>query len=558
MLVALLFVLVSSAISATDSDAEAEAWKSHTLEVLVTTQRLLSAVQDAETGQRGYLLTSENRYLTPYEAGVTAARAELAKLKQQTADNPKQQQRLARLDELTAAKLRELALTISAARAGRHAEALGIVRSGEGKALMETIRTTIGSVMAEEERLLAQRATEQASTKQRERILILASLAAVLLLAAGLAATMIWAVRSTLKARQTADRVRAAEALGAANTALVRSARELAEANSLLESIVQTSPDPIYLKDTEGRLRVANEATAHALGLPASDMIGRRDRDFLPPQLAESIEAADRAAYAEGGITVDEAVPQPDGEPLIFQSRKVPVRDPDGEVIGLLGISRDVTEVRRLEADLRTTAEAREALLQEVNHRVKNSLQLVTGLLALQASRAPSPESRATLEEAEARVAVVAALHQRLYKTGRHDRVEFCDFLGDLARDILTSADASARLALDVDCPEEVVLPVDQAVPLSLIVSELITNSVKYGFPEDRNGTIAVRLVLTHGHVRISVSDNGIGLPAGFDLSRPAGMGMKIVTSLARQIRATLQTSPQEQGAGFLLILPRS
>ncbi|RKH82746.1 sensor histidine kinase, partial [Corallococcus praedator] len=114
-------------------------------------------------------------------------------------------------------------------------------------------------------------------------------------------------------------------------------------------------------------------------------------------------------------------------------------------------------------------------LLHEVNHRVKNSLQLVTALLSLQAAQAAEPVLRASLLEARGRVAVVASMHQRLYSTSAHDRVDLVAYLRELTAENAAAHGAKGRIGLDFDADDEVVLALSQAVPLALVVSELLT-----------------------------------------------------------------------------------
>ena len=192
-------------------------------------------------------------------------------------------------------------------------------------------------------------------------------------------------------------------------------------------------------------------------------------------------------------------------------------------------------------------------LLHEVNHRVKNSLQLVTALLSLQAAQAGEAALRDNLLEARGRVAVVASMHQRLYSTSAHDRVDLIGYLRELAAENVAAHGAQGLIALDFRAEGELVLELSKAVPLALIVGELLTNAFKYAFPDGHAGTVGVAVTQAADQVRIVVGDDGVGLPDGFSITRAPSLGMKIVRSLGRQIGATVISETATPGTRFII-----
>jgi two-component sensor histidine kinase len=205
---------------------------------------------------------------------------------------------------------------------------------------------------------------------------------------------------------------------------------------------------------------------------------------------------------------------------------------------------------------LELALETQEALLYEVNHRVKNSLQVVMSLLYLQENQVRDPVGRQALVDARARVNVIASIHQSLYKHGTHTEVELCSYLGELASSIVSSLDAAQRLKVDVQCSSEVTLPIQQAVPLALIVAELLTNSIKYAFADGIAGRILVQAEAQGSSLRLLVSDNGCGLPPEFNPTHSTGVGMRVIRALTKQLRATMEVLQQERGAAFAFSLP--
>lgn len=203
-------------------------------------------------------------------------------------------------------------------------------------------------------------------------------------------------------------------------------------------------------------------------------------------------------------------------------------------------LTRALTESEKLVSE-------RDLLLREVNHRVKNSLQLASSLLSLQAARIADPQSRQYLKDMRARINAIAAVHQRLYTSDRYDYVAIGEFLGDLCAQ-LEQASASGGIKVDFQAIGEDELPITQAVPLALIVNELVTNALKHAFSPDKSGTVYVRLEhRADDTVMLDVMDEGEGLPEGFD-PRTGGLGMQIVTGLAAQIGGIFEVEPQPSG----------
>ena len=284
--------------------------------------------------------------------------------------------------------------------------------------------------------------------------------------------------------------------------------------------------------------------------------------DRIHPEDRPGVLAAIGAAVERGGAyAVDYRVHPADGGPDRWLSAHGQVGSrPDGEVV-LDGAVIDVTGRKQLEAELREALATKEALLEEVNHRVKNSLQLVSGLLTLQASRSTDPELRTGLAEARTRIGVVARVHRRLYQAGTHGRIDdLGGFLRELCTDAVAALDRGAgRIQIEAELPTQAVpAPIDRAVPLALIVSELVTNAVKYAYPAEAGGVVRLRVDKgADGALLVEVADAGLGLPEGFDPASSPGVGMRVVMVLARQLRARLEVGRASPtgGAAFVLRL---
>ncbi|QRE76274.1 sensor histidine kinase [Methylobacterium aquaticum] len=217
---------------------------------------------------------------------------------------------------------------------------------------------------------------------------------------------------------------------------------------------------------------------------------------------------------------------------------------------GLIGIA---VERHQGDARLRDALDHQVQLTREMSHRVKNSLGVVAGLLRLQARDAQSDEVRHALEDAGARIATVAEVHDHLWR-GIHQlgMVELADFLRELVAKLQEEAPGHG-LACQAD-PK--VISADQAIPIGLVVNELVTNAVKHAYPHG-TGPVRVSLAVEAEGLRLSVRDDGIGLPPGFDVSmRQRSLGLKIIASLIRQLDGRLSIASDGPGAHFVLDIP--
>ncbi|NOQ73718.1 MAG: hypothetical protein GQ574_17050 [Crocinitomix sp.] len=188
-------------------------------------------------------------------------------------------------------------------------------------------------------------------------------------------------------------------------------------------------------------------------------------------------------------------------------------------------------------------------LIKEIHHRVKNNLQIISSLMSLQSRKVESDEIAAVLNESRQRVEAIALIHQKLYQEDKINRVDFKSYLEEFMN-------SQHMMTTHLQCSlesEEVTLNLDIAVPLGLIISELITNSVKHGFKGIENPEIRITLLSDADGFELIVKDNGIGLPTNFDLNNEDSLGTEIITALTEQISAEI-TYQNKNGAEFKIL----
>lgn len=217
-------------------------------------------------------------------------------------------------------------------------------------------------------------------------------------------------------------------------------------------------------------------------------------------------------------------------------------------VANILGMA---IERQRIEEDLRKALDRQRVLMQEVNHRVNNSLQIVAAMLNLQASVAGSEDVRHELRQAGGRIAAVARAHQRLYRGEALDALDLGAYLREVCADIA----ASVTCEVDVSVPKGVVISTDRAISAVLLVNELITNAAKYAYP-GQSCKVWVTLARDSADAAvISVRDEGAGLPPTFD-QKSGRLGMRLVSSFAQQLQGDLQILRKDPGTEFVLKFP--
>jgi two-component sensor histidine kinase len=209
-------------------------------------------------------------------------------------------------------------------------------------------------------------------------------------------------------------------------------------------------------------------------------------------------------------------------------------------------------ERQRQEQALKVALEHQQVLLQEINHRVKNSLQLVAGMLRLQAGDDPHLGQR--LQEASSRIMAIGRAHDRLYRSPQVEKIEMSGYLSDICEDL---KQVTPNCEILFDASAQVFVNTDKAINLALVVTELVTNAARHAYPNGTRGPIRVRLGRVDGNVaRISVRDEGLGLGPDFEVTKGDGFGMRLVKALAKQTHGQFRIERHPRGTEFILDIP--
>jgi PAS domain S-box-containing protein len=221
----------------------------------------------------------------------------------------------------------------------------------------------------------------------------------------------------------------------------------------------------------------------------------------------------------------------------------------------ILKMLMDISDRKQLEEQMLASLKEKEVLLNEIHHRVKNNLQIVSSLVRLQLRQVEDALIASMLQETQNRVQSMAFIHEQLYQSADFSQIDFGDYLQQLTRHLLRSYGVQSAIQLHLKT-DPIHLNIDTAVPCGLIVNELVSNALKYAFPNGQSGDIYIQLRHNPevGTIRLSVQDNGIGISSEMDLENAPSLGLQLVQALTQQIRGTL-TLTQSDGTTFLVEL---
>jgi PAS domain S-box-containing protein len=308
--------------------------------------------------------------------------------------------------------------------------------------------------------------------------------------------------------------------------------------------------DSICLLDADGRMLQCNEAHARYLNKSVENVIGKKcyalvhgSDDFFehcPFQRMLKSHAHEEEEIASGDTWLNVAVD--------------PILDVEGRITGAVHIMSDITPRKKAEEAVKASLAEKEVLLREIHHRVKNNMQVMISLLNLQAQAYPDAAVAALLKESQNRIRTMAIVHEKLYRSADLSHIDFSDYVESLSVHLFQffAADpAQIRLRRET---EAVPLDINNAIPCGLILNELISNALKYAFPDGREGEITVGFRRRpDARLELFVRDNGVGLPAGLDIRRAPTLGLQLVNLLTGQLDGTLELN-RERGTELRVV----
>jgi PAS domain S-box-containing protein len=340
-------------------------------------------------------------------------------------------------------------------------------------------------------------------------------------------------------------------------TVLIESEEKLRGSEEKYRNIVETANEGIALVNCEGKITYVNKKMADMLGYTEGEIIGAYTWDFVENKSTAIMILENRHSGFTGSLEIKQI--RKDGLPLWVHINSKPIFDNNGKFMGSLDMFTDITERKKSEEFLSNIEIARK---KEIHHRIKNNLQVISSLLDLQADKIRQKQNITKLEvlnafkESQDRVISMALIHEELHKGGKLDTLNFSHYVKELVDNLLlTYRLGNEGISLNTDIEEDIFFEMDTAIPLGIIINELLSNSLKYAFPDRENGEIQIKLNRDEGKRAayiLSVSDNGVGIPEDFDIGDSDCLGLQLVTILVNQLDGELELK-KNKGTEFTI-----
>jgi len=341
-------------------------------------------------------------------------------------------------------------------------------------------------------------------------------------------------------------------------------------------SLIEASLDPLVTIRPDGKITDVNVATELVTGYSRKELIGTDFSDYFTEP--EKASKGYQQAFIKGEVRdYPLEIRHKDGHltPVLYNASVY--KDEAGKVIGIFATARDITELKKAEEILKQKS-GEIARKKEIHHRIKNNLQVISSLLDLQAEKFGSREFVEISEVLEAfresqdRVASIALIHEELHEGEETDALNFSQYLERLVENLFqTYRFGNINISLNLDLEENVFFDMDIAVPLGIIVNELVSNSLKHAFPNRDDGNILIKLLKKESSVEktkknytgrerdvkndkftLIVSDNGIGIPETIDLENSDTLGLQLVSTLIDQLNGRFELR-RENGTEFII-----
>jgi len=322
----------------------------------------------------------------------------------------------------------------------------------------------------------------------------------------------------------------------------VKFEREVKDIEERQRRLLRESFDGVIIH-SEGKILSINQKGAEILGAKSPEEIVERPIiHIVHPDYHEIIKNRIKKMKSEGSSVplMEQKFLKLDGE--VIDVEVVATVYKHNNRLGVYAVFRDITARKKAEKRLIKSLEEKEVMLREIHHRVKNNLQVISSLLNLQSQHLRNEYDMEVFKESQNRVKSMAMIHERLYQTQDFAHINIAEHIRNLVLGLFSSYhvdQSSVKLNTNI---QDLKLGIDTAIPLSLIINELVTNSIKHAFPEGQTGEINIELIKTDEKTyKLTISDNGIGIPEDLELQKTGTLGLQLVNNLTNQLDGTIK-----------------
>jgi len=331
---------------------------------------------------------------------------------------------------------------------------------------------------------------------------------------------------------------------------------ELRETRDYLDSLIRYANTPIIVWDPKFRITRFNHAFERLTGYAVEEVIDK-ELSILFPEASreESLSKTARTLSGEYWELVEIPILRKDGDIRLVLWNSANISASDGKTLtATIAQGTDITERKKRGGQIKASLREKEVLLKEIHHRVKNNLQIISSLLSLQSRYTESKETLKMLKESRARIRSIALIHEKLYRSKDLARIDFGAYIRNLIADLFDSYAASPdTIAVRIDV-DDIFLEIDTAIPCALIINELVSNCLKYAFPQSKKGEVRIGLHPENdGKSILMVSDDGIGFPENVDFQNTRSLGLRLVNTLVNQLGGMMEVR-SEGGTEFKIV----
>ncbi|MGE5498230.1 MAG: sensor histidine kinase, partial [Syntrophothermus sp.] len=293
----------------------------------------------------------------------------------------------------------------------------------------------------------------------------------------------------------------------------------------------------------EGKLVYVNDASVKFVKAKSKDdLLGKQAINFVHPSSVVLVNKRIRDMLTKNIMVpfAEETFMDVEGNAIEVETAAIATTFRGKPAIQV--IVRDISERKKREEQVKASLYEKEILLKEIHHRVKNNLQIISSLLNLQSEQIEDERALALFNDSRNRVKSMALIHERLYQSHDLAHVDFAEYINELSRFLYrTYVTNEQRVGINVDT-ENIFLAIDTAIPCGLIINELLSNALKYAFPDSDDGLVEVKFKNAEGdRFELIVQDNGVGLPSDLDFRNTSSLGLQLVVSLVQQIKGEIE-----------------
>lgn len=333
----------------------------------------------------------------------------------------------------------------------------------------------------------------------------------------------------------------------------------LIESELKYRTLVENMSEVILYVDNSDRILFANDNVTEMFGYDKTELAGQFAGELLVDGEYRNI-MNDRIKLRRHGFTdrFEVKMRKKSGESLWVEISSAPLKDNSGNLIGSIGIYSDISERKTYENTIESSLQQKDLLLKEIHHRVKNNLQIISSLIKLQSSHVKDKEIHSLFAESQNRIKTMALIHEKLYRSKDISVIEFYDYIKNLVDSLYASYGISPdRVKAKIEF-RSIYLDIDTAIPCGLIINELVSNCLKYAFPNLMKGNIFIDLTEQNDiEYKMIIKDNGAGIPENIDFNNSASLGLKLVKILSEQLGGSVELI-RENGTEFRILFKKA